>query len=84
MWAPRQFPPNLGGRRDIPKDAVLHESLKWRLENDPSYFPINNHGDKGPPCLEQKGKKLELEVEPLREYLKETRDLDHQTHTFKD
>lgn len=82
-WEPRQFPPNLGYARDIPKDAVLHESLKWRIENDSAYFPPNNHGGSDVACLKREGWKPELELEPLRKHLQETRDPDHQTYTFK-
>ncbi|KAI0596779.1 hypothetical protein F4775DRAFT_603202 [Biscogniauxia sp. FL1348] len=50
-WENIRFPLNAGSTRDIPKDAVLHESLLWRLNNNPSYNPQNNHGDRLPPCL---------------------------------
>ncbi|KAI1632301.1 hypothetical protein F4809DRAFT_628318 [Biscogniauxia mediterranea] len=50
-WENVRFPLNRGSTRDIPKDAALHESLLWRLKNDTSYRPQNNHGDQLPPCL---------------------------------
>ncbi|KAI8959977.1 hypothetical protein F5Y11DRAFT_285338 [Daldinia sp. FL1419] len=54
-WRNIRFPLNAGSTRDIPADAVLHESLIWRLQNDVSYKPLNNHGDRLPPCLKHKG-----------------------------
>ncbi|KAK1977723.1 hypothetical protein LZ30DRAFT_634531 [Colletotrichum cereale] len=53
-WQNVRFPLNKGHTRDIPKDAVLHESLLWRLKNDPTYCPGNNHGGRLPPCLKHK------------------------------
>ncbi|KAK2036328.1 hypothetical protein LZ31DRAFT_601367 [Colletotrichum somersetense] len=53
-WKNVRFPLNKGQTRDIPKDAVLHESLLWRLKNDPTYCPGNNHGGQLPPCLKHK------------------------------
>ncbi|KAI5924864.1 hypothetical protein F4810DRAFT_718686 [Camillea tinctor] len=43
--------PNMGSTRDIPADAVFHDFVSWKLENDPSYRPKNNLGGKGRPCL---------------------------------
>ncbi|KAI1820640.1 hypothetical protein F4861DRAFT_50372 [Xylaria intraflava] len=87
-WVHTRFPLNGGGTRDIPKDAVLHESLIWRLKNDPKYSPKNNHGGWLPPCLKHKGV-----VAPLKE-LKDSVQLgvdiaaapdpDHQTYVFID
>lgn len=53
-WTNVRFPLNKGHTRDIPKDAVLHESLLWRLKNDATYCPGNNHGGRLPPCLKHK------------------------------
>lgn len=53
-WKNVRFPLNKGASRDIPKDAVLHESVLWRLKNDPTYCPGNNHGGRLPPCLKHK------------------------------
>ncbi|KAF6823767.1 sporulation associated protein [Colletotrichum plurivorum] len=50
-WKNVRFPLNGGATRDIPRDAVLHDSLIWRLENDKTYCPGNNHGGRLPPCL---------------------------------
>ncbi|OTB05820.1 hypothetical protein M426DRAFT_72663 [Hypoxylon sp. CI-4A] len=45
QWKNVRFPLNAGSTRDIPKDAELHESLLWRLNNpSSSYRPKNNHG----------------------------------------
>jgi hypothetical protein len=54
-WVKKRFPLNGGGTRDIPEDAVLHESLIWRLKNIPSYNPGNNHGGAALPCLKHQG-----------------------------
>ncbi|OTA61113.1 hypothetical protein K449DRAFT_423100 [Hypoxylon sp. EC38] len=61
-WSNIRFPLNAGNTRDIPPDAVLHESLLWRLRNDPSYLPRNNHGGSLPPCL-----KPDIKVELVEE-----------------
>jgi len=50
-----RFPLNGGAARDIPRDAKLHTSVLWRLQNDPSYCPGNNHGGRSHPCLKHKG-----------------------------
>ncbi|KAJ2993024.1 hypothetical protein NUW58_g1972 [Xylaria curta] len=59
VWVRRTWLGNYGASRDIPRDAVLHESLIWRLRNDPTYTPKNNHGAKPgeilPPCLKHNG-----------------------------
>ncbi|KAK5652308.1 hypothetical protein OQA88_10657 [Cercophora sp. LCS_1] len=52
------LPLNGGSPRDIPADATLHESLIWRLRNDSSYQPQNNHGGDSSPCL---GRETEFE-----------------------
>ncbi|KAF5575896.1 hypothetical protein FPCIR_12913 [Fusarium pseudocircinatum] len=49
-WELYRGMPNWWGRRDIPRGAVLHNSLKERLEKVGSYRPLNNHGS-GEPCL---------------------------------
>ncbi|KAI8623542.1 hypothetical protein F5Y19DRAFT_371434 [Xylariaceae sp. FL1651] len=78
-WVHVRFPLNGGGSRDIPRDAVLHESLLWRLRNDATYCPSNNHGGRLPPCL--KHKNTVASVEPILE-AQEAADADHQTYVF--
>lgn len=58
---------------------MLHESLLWRLKNDESYSPPNNHGGWLPPCLKHKGKIVD--VVPVKEDEDEY-DADHQTYTI--
>jgi hypothetical protein len=42
----------MASARDIPKSALLHESLRHRLlDKEQDYKPTNNHGF-GPPCLD--------------------------------
>lgn len=78
-WVRTRFPLNKGDTRDIPHDAVLHESLIWRLRNLVAYCPQNNHGGQLPPCLKQQG--LVASVTPL--VLDENGDdADHQTYVF--
>ncbi|KAK7422649.1 hypothetical protein QQX98_001437 [Neonectria punicea] len=76
-WVNVRFPLNGGAARDIPPDAVLHESLCWRLRNDPSYHPRNNHGESLPPCLKHEGQVAP--VEPISVHPEEP-DPDHQTY----
>ncbi|KAI0153238.1 hypothetical protein GGR57DRAFT_502978 [Xylariaceae sp. FL1272] len=80
-WVNVRFPLNRGGARDIPRDAVLHESLIWRLRNDASYHPTNNHGGWLQPCLKHKG--VVTPVEPVLE-IQSVADADHQTYCFRD
>ncbi|KAF5021968.1 hypothetical protein F66182_6008 [Fusarium sp. NRRL 66182] len=54
-WEPYRGLPNFGASRDIPRRAILHNSLKQRLEDNKDYNPKNNHGD-GKPCLRIEGK----------------------------
>ncbi|TGJ82174.1 hypothetical protein E0Z10_g6591 [Xylaria hypoxylon] len=54
-WVHVRFPLNAGASRDIPRDAVLHESLIWRLKNNAAYSPSNNHGGSENGCLKHKG-----------------------------
>ncbi|RCI08985.1 hypothetical protein L249_5017 [Ophiocordyceps polyrhachis-furcata BCC 54312] len=61
-WVDKRFPPNFGSTRDIPRDAVLHESLVHRLKTNRSYKPPNNHGDDLQPCLKVDGKAVEFEL----------------------
>ncbi|XXH00293.1 hypothetical protein Hte_006635 [Hypoxylon texense] len=79
-WRNVRFPLNKGATRDIPPDAVLHESLLWRLRNNPYYHPPNNHGGILPPCLKIHGKVVD--VDPIME-VQEQADPDHQTYTLK-
>lgn len=75
-----RFPLNAGATRDIPPDAVLHESLIWRLRNDPDYRPQNNHGDKLMPCLKHEGRVADVElVEEPDDY---PPDEDNRTYKF--
>ncbi|KAF4976447.1 hypothetical protein FZEAL_6885 [Fusarium zealandicum] len=55
-WVKVHFPLNKGAARDIPRKAVLHASVIKRLQDDPSYCPLNNHGSDLPPCLKHNGK----------------------------
>ncbi|KAH7311221.1 hypothetical protein B0I35DRAFT_395816 [Stachybotrys elegans] len=64
-WVKVRFPLNRGSFRDIPRDAVLHESVVTRLLNVPTYHPCNNHGGDLEPCLKHNG------VVPKFEILKE-------------
>ncbi|KAK7403318.1 hypothetical protein QQX98_010907 [Neonectria punicea] len=57
-WEPYRLWPNWSAYRDIPRGAVLHNSLIERLEDVEIYFPKNNHGSQEPgncgqgePCL---------------------------------
>ncbi|KAH8753513.1 hypothetical protein F5883DRAFT_432281 [Diaporthe sp. PMI_573] len=79
-WENIRFPLNKGSTRDIPKDAVLHESLLWRLTNDAKYCPSNNHGGRQLPCL--KHKNTVAECLPADEH-EHTSDCDHKTFTIK-
>ncbi|KAK1761590.1 hypothetical protein QBC47DRAFT_356656 [Echria macrotheca] len=77
-WVNVRFPLNGGATRDIPDDAVLHDSLVWRLRNDARYHPVNNHGGRSAPCLKHQNKVAEFEVAAgVAE-----EDQDHQTFTF--
>ena len=78
-WRNVRFPLNKGSTRDIPPDAVLHASLLWRLQNDPSYHPKNNHGGKSAPCLKHEGRIPD--VKPAVDGVEES-DQDHQTYRF--
>lgn len=78
-WVNVRFPLNKGWARDIPKDAVFHHSVCWRLENDANYHPTNNHGDNEDPCLRNNG--IIREMKPVTEH-HDTLDLDHQTFVF--
>ncbi|KAK1655013.1 hypothetical protein BDP81DRAFT_300268, partial [Colletotrichum phormii] len=51
QWEICQWPLNKGGARDIPRNAILHESLHRRLHNDKHYQPQNNHGNLKEACL---------------------------------
>lgn len=50
-WVNVRFPLNKGNTRDIPPYAILHESLRRRLQDDADYIPTNNHGGDTGPCL---------------------------------
>ncbi|KAM0543699.1 hypothetical protein ACHAPJ_012148 [Fusarium lateritium] len=49
-WDLYKAKPNWCASRDIPRGAVMHNSLKERLEKVTNYRPRNNHGA-GKPCL---------------------------------
>lgn len=75
-WVNTRFPLNGGGPRDIPRDAVLHESILWRMQNDPKYVPKNNHGGRQAPCLRNRDG-----IAKTRPVMKE-KGSDHQTYVF--
>ncbi|KAG8674252.1 hypothetical protein FPOAC2_00258 [Fusarium poae] len=55
-WESWRWKPNFGSFRDIPRNAVLHNSLIQRLNAESiKYRPENNHG-KDEPCLLGPGK----------------------------
>ncbi|EXF79853.1 hypothetical protein CFIO01_08310 [Colletotrichum fioriniae PJ7] len=76
-WENVRFPLNKGSTRDIPKDAVLHESVLWRLKNDAKYCPQNNHGGRLLPCL--KHKHNIAECHPVEEHIHDE-NCDHQIY----
>ncbi|KAK4132638.1 hypothetical protein BT67DRAFT_435371 [Trichocladium antarcticum] len=76
VWKNVRFPLNGGNTRDIPADAVLHESLLWRLRNDPTYCPPNNHGGRSAPCLKHEGRIPDVEFYNQHE----ENDGNHQTY----
>ena len=78
-WVDIRFLPNRGAIRDIPDDAILYESLVWRLENDPTYQPKNNHGGDNSPCLQRKGQSVEF-IEPPDSMAS---GLDHKVYKFQ-
>jgi uncharacterized protein (DUF2235 family) len=83
QWVNVRFPLNKGAARDIPPDAVLHESLLWRLRNDTSYHPCNNHGGHLPPCLKHEGRVVEFDpVLEMQAHSEPHSDPNHQTYTF--
>lgn len=88
VWVNVRFPLNNGAPRDIPPDAILHESLIWRLKNDPTYSPKNNNGGHSPSCLKHKGNVAPFDTldEPGTGAFgitsQVTPDPDHQTYTF--
>lgn len=58
----------------------MHASLLWRLRNDPTYQPQNNHGDQFVPCLVHEGRVAD--VEKIEEPKEDEPDPDHQTYRF--
>ncbi|KAI3317045.1 hypothetical protein HD806DRAFT_398394 [Xylariaceae sp. AK1471] len=89
IWVNVRFPLNGGAARDIPRDAVLHESLIWRLNNDPTYCPGNNHGERLPPCLKHKGtvapvRELDTDQTAFNTTQQVKPDPNHQTYSFAD
>ncbi|KAI1449741.1 hypothetical protein F5Y02DRAFT_427729 [Annulohypoxylon stygium] len=77
-WLNVRFPLNKGSTRDIPHDVVLHESLLWRLKNDPTYRPKNNHGGSLPPCL-----KHDIQVELIDEQPQKLTDINAGINAFE-
>ena len=77
-WVDVLYPPNRGNARDIPRDAVLHESVLWRLEHDKSYLPKNNHGLGEAPCLRNLEDRTKLEKMTVAQ----EKGLDHETFKF--
>ncbi|KAL1858166.1 hypothetical protein Daus18300_010047 [Diaporthe australafricana] len=75
-WENVRFPLNRGNTRDIPKEAVLHESLLWRLKNVTNYCPENNHGGRELPCLKHNNNLAECSPVDKHEH---TEDCDHKT-----
>ncbi|KAM0232677.1 hypothetical protein ACHAP5_010653 [Fusarium lateritium] len=57
-WKAVTFPPNGGSYRDIPRGAVLHQSLLDRLQTFSTYEPGNNHGDQTKDCFKGRNKAL--------------------------
>ncbi|PHH79790.1 hypothetical protein CDD80_3783 [Ophiocordyceps camponoti-rufipedis] len=62
-WVNKRLRPNRGSARDIPPDAVMHESLVERLQLNHHYHPLNNHGDDLDPCLKCHGRAAEFKLE---------------------
>ncbi|KAI2620828.1 hypothetical protein GGS21DRAFT_536449 [Xylaria nigripes] len=87
-WENWRFPLNCGNARDIPKDAVLHSSLIWRLKNDATYQPKNNHGGiTRMHCLSKKAEDYVAIKETAKTETGEivpAEDPDHQTYHFAD
>jgi hypothetical protein len=87
-WQFIRFPLNKGNTRDIPRDALLHQSLILRLDNPKlAYSPTNNHGENEAPCLKHEGKVPELDRVVRRDadgvWVKgEEADSDHQIWRF--
>ena len=78
-WERVRFPLNKGAYRDIPRDAVLHQSLVNRLRNVHGYNPGNNHGGWLAPCLKNKG--IVPDFQSIPEDSNHA-DPKHQTYTF--
>jgi hypothetical protein len=79
-WRNVRFPLNKGATRDIPPNAVIHESLLWRLYNDASYIPGNNHGGSTALCLPKKD--VTAAFQKIQD--DEGKDLDYEAYIFKD
>ena len=68
-WKLRTFPPNMASARDIPTNALLHASLRYRItdpERKRPYVPKNNHGC-GDPCLDP-AKFIEIDYEEAADF----------------
>jgi hypothetical protein len=81
-WDKVRFPLNKGAARDIPPDAVFHESLIWRLQNDKDYRPANNCGGNADPCLKNNGVVTEFDIHQDEPHV--TKNPYHRTYEFSD
>ncbi|RYP46413.1 hypothetical protein DL768_007380 [Monosporascus sp. mg162] len=80
-WVKRYFPLNAGSPRDIPRDAMIHQSLIDRISNAAlAYCPQNNHGGKSKPCLLDKDGKNVAQFHQV--YEPRHKDELHQIWTF--
>ncbi|KAM0347414.1 hypothetical protein ACHAPU_004935 [Fusarium lateritium] len=87
-WKPVTFPPNGGSYRDIPRGAVLHQSLLDRLQAFSTYAPGNNHGDRTNDCFRGRNKALvyagKLTDDLSAEMAKKLRESHFKIHSGKD
>ncbi|KAH0432491.1 hypothetical protein CcaCcLH18_06398 [Colletotrichum camelliae] len=82
QWENVRFPLNKGETRDIPKDAVLHESLLYRLKKVNDYCPPNNHGGVLPACLKHHPSGTIAECDPPHDHSQVHKDCSHRTFTI--
>ncbi|KAL4904046.1 hypothetical protein BDW74DRAFT_32001 [Aspergillus multicolor] len=78
LWENVRFPLNEGRPRDMPFDAVLHESLVRRLNEDPKYKPQNCNGRGTSLCVSRDNTRL---FSPLQVSEADT-DPKHRTYKF--
>lgn len=62
MWENIRFPLNKGSTRDMPYNAVLHESVIHRLKENSSYRPTNSNGRGTTRCLWHNGEMADLKL----------------------